>query len=248
MVIPRSTGPLRHLGGRGRRADELDELIDELFGDATDEGPGLFDALLVLGGLAIVAWATLTSAGGLWIVIGGFALVLGLALPARGVVRVARRQRLLRSQRRAMTSGYVLEVSHPDTSALVAAYEHLLDVAPGSGVLLADRALEAAHRAVVDVATLLHGEPPLADAQVDYVRKRTAAIRDTTAQLRRANRAWSRAAQPAAAGPPLAERRRRAEAVARAREELEASDRLGSVHQLETVQELLRKEADGATD
>ena len=56
VVVPRTPGFLRLLDDAGAaRGDDLDVMIDEVFGPSTDEGPGLFDVVLVLGGLALVA-------------------------------------------------------------------------------------------------------------------------------------------------------------------------------------------------
>ena len=45
VIVPRRPGPLRQYQPRSPRPrDELDELIDELFGPTTNEKPGRFDA------------------------------------------------------------------------------------------------------------------------------------------------------------------------------------------------------------
>src|SRR5215217_8285620 len=68
LVVPRHPGSLLRLDAVAT-ADELDQLIDEVFGPTTDERPGVFDAVLLVGGIALGAWGWLTNATG-WVVVG----------------------------------------------------------------------------------------------------------------------------------------------------------------------------------
>jgi hypothetical protein len=71
LVVPRTPGPLRPLDRSGPgQGDELDEIIEEVFGPTTDEGPGIFDVVLVAGGLALVAWSWISGGAGPWFAIG----------------------------------------------------------------------------------------------------------------------------------------------------------------------------------
>src|SRR6187431_1809141 len=82
VVVPRRPGPLRQLDGGDRAPDELDAVLDDLFGAPDTRGPSLTDAVLVGGGLAVaVAGAVLGSRPA--VVVGLVALALGLVLPAR---------------------------------------------------------------------------------------------------------------------------------------------------------------------
>jgi hypothetical protein len=91
VVVPTTPGPLRPVDAARRPdGDGLDEIIDEMFGPSTDEGPGLFDLALIAIGIGLVAWSWISGGGGPWFVIGIVVLVLGIALPACSVVRVAR--------------------------------------------------------------------------------------------------------------------------------------------------------------
>ena len=88
VVVPRRPGSLREYQPRSRRRrDELDDLIDELFGPTTDEKPGRFDAGLAVVGLSLAAWAIILGGPRVALWIGISAIVLGLALPARAVLR-----------------------------------------------------------------------------------------------------------------------------------------------------------------
>jgi hypothetical protein len=244
LVVPRSPGPLRPLERAVEPADELDEIIDEVFGPTTDEGPGLFDVALVIGGIALVALSWISGGGGPWFAIGISAIILGIALPARSVIRAARDRRMGARKRRALKSGYALDVSDAGVAALAGSYDALRHAAGLPGESAGPVAIEAGHAAVLEVVSLLGGRSPLTEEEREYVERRTRAIRDLTAQLVKANRARERARlrdQIDATEPARA----RASAVARAREELEATTGLGAVDELERLRAQLR--ADGGT-
>lgn len=244
VVVPRRTGPLADVDAAGRPADELDTAIDEMFGETTDERPGTFDAVLVVGGGGVAAWALLTSAQGPLLFIGIVTALLGIALPARSLARAARRKRQMGRRRSAIGDGLPLDVAHPATRSLAEAYETCLQAAQ-PGVPHADEAADAAHLAVVEVASLLRGGQPVTEEEVDYVRKRTKAIKHVTVQLVRAHRAWVEAQMDASIHITQVDRQR-ATAVTLAREELESTTGLGSLDRLSEVKASLVGEADDA--
>ena len=240
VVVPRTPGPLRLLDDAGAaRGDDLDVMIDEVFGPSTDEGPGLFDVVLVLGGLALVAWSWLSGGAGPWFIIGVTAIVLGVALPARSLVRATRERRIVRRQRRVLRAGHALDASDATVGALVGSYDSLQHAATLPGVPVGSAAVEAGHAALLEVASLLDGRPPLSDEEREYVERRTKAIRDLTAQIVRGSRAWQRARMRDDTDVTEGARERAA-AVARAREELEAGTGVGAVDELERLRTHLR--------
>jgi hypothetical protein len=243
VVVPRQPGslvPLR-VGETGPK-DDLDELVDEVFGPSTDERPGLFDALLLVGGGIVLAWAILSGAA-VWIAaVAAVAMVLGLALPARSLVRRSRAAAASRRVRAAERRGYVLDITAGPTLGLARAYDDAVAAAGLPGSVYSGRALDAAHLAVVEVATLLKGDPPEGPAQDEYVTRRTAAIRALVGELMAANQRWLE--ERAATEAEEEDRRRRwVEAVTRARDELQAEDRMGSLAQLERITTRLSGEA-----
>ena len=245
VVVPRTTGPLTDVDATGRSADELDAAIDEVFGETTDERPGSFDAALVVGGGSVAAWALLTSAQGPLLFLGIVTALLGVALPARSLARAGRRRRQMSKRRRAIGDGLPLDATHPATEALVAAYASCLQAAGEPGVPHADEAADAAHLAVVEVASLLAGRRPVAAAETEYVEKRTKAIRHLTLQLQRAHRTWVEARMDTSIHATPADRQW-ATAVTQAREELESTTGLGSLDRLSGVGASLEREADDA--
>lgn len=242
MVIPRRPGPLREVDEQGRPPDDLDELVDELFGPSPDERPGLFDAVLFVGGLGLLGWCLLAGASVLLAVVAIVAIALGAALPARGMLAGIRRREEARRRRRAIGNGQLLDVSDRATNELARAYGECVEASVLPGVGSADEAVAAAHQAVLEVATLLDGGRPIAAAQRRYVTARTAAIEEVTDALLAAHRRWldeqAREAQAASE-----EVRERATAIAQARDELELADEVGALRQLHGLAHRLKEDA-----
>jgi hypothetical protein len=243
VVVPREVGPVVPLqqGAAGSK-DELDALVDDVFGPSTDERPGPFDLLLLVVGAVLLAWAVLAGAAAWVVIVAVAAIVLGMALPARSLVRryrgVAASRRLHSAERR----GYVLDVTSGSTAELLRAHEALGEVTGLPGSVYSGRALDAAHLALVEVATLLAGAPPDGPAQDEYVARRTAALAALTRQLAEAHLRW-RADRAAEAAVEAERRGRWVAAVTQARDELQAEDRYGSLAQLERLTARLSREA-----
>jgi hypothetical protein len=243
VVVPREVGPVVPLktGASGPR-DDLDELVDDVFGPSTDERPGPFDLLLVIAGAIVLAWAVLTGAATWLVVVAVVAIVLGLALPARSLVRRYRGAAVSRRMRSAGRRGYVLDVTAGSTAELLGAHGELDAAAALPGSVYGERALDAAHEALVEVASLLEGAPPTVPAQDEYVAKRTRAIATLARQLRDAHTTWLAGRAETAAEE--AERRERwVTAVTQARDELQAEDRQGSLARLARLTTRLDREA-----
>lgn len=244
VVVPRSPGPLYPLdAGRRPEGDELDEIIEDVFGPTTDERPGAFDVALIIVGVGLIAWSWI-SGGGFWLVLGLVVLVLGVALPARSLVQAGRSRRVARREQQILAGRRALDISDPTVGLLADSYDTLLDAAQRPDVRAGTEAIEAGHAAIQDVASLLEGGTPLSDAERRYVERRTKAIRDLAAQLIRTSRAGRRASIRDDAGT-AAEIRRRA-AVARARVELEATTGVGAVEDMERLR--ARLQVDGPAD
>lgn len=246
VVVPRGVGPLIDVDSKRLTEDDLDAAIDEIFGETTDQRPGRLDAALVIVGVAVSAWALLTSAQGPHLFFGILATLLGIALPARSLARSTRQRRLMGKRRKAIGDGIPLDASYPATQTLVAAYSACLSAAAQLGTPHADEAVDAAHLALVEAASLLAGRRPVGTEETEYVGKRTRAIQGVTLLLEQAHhaRVESRTAISINATPGD---RQWATAVIKAREELESTTGLGSLDVLADLASSLEREADDAS-
>jgi len=241
LVVPPDPGPLRSLVRPARDRDELDDLVDDLFGEPSDERPGVFDIGLVVAGVAGIAWSILGSGIGP-LVLGVVLLALGLALPAQRMARSVGERRRRAERRRTIGDGTLLDVTDPEVARLTSAYAALLPLREEPRAPLAGPAVTAAHLALMEVATLLEGQPPSDDAGRGYVRRRAEAIERTTGRLRDGIAA-ALAADAAVTAPDDSAARIWAAARLRAREDLEQVHRIGSVDQLASLSERLERTA-----
>jgi hypothetical protein len=183
LVVPARPGPLVRLRDLERGRDELDELIDDVFGEADDRGPGPVDAVLVVGGLGAIIGGQAASLPTAVTVCGAAALGLGAVLPLRSLWRrvgSARRSSRLRSL---LGDGLLLRTDHPAIEQLIAVHERLLSVAAPLAKGPQARVHDVAHAALLEVASLLGGRAPGAQVEVDYVGARTQALKTLAATV-----------------------------------------------------------------
>ena len=245
VAVPRRPSLLREYEAAPRRQrDELDEFIDELFGATIEEQPGRFDALLVIVGLVLIAWAAILGgpAPALWLGIAG--IVLGVALPLRALLRRYGSSRSGGLRRRLLDGGLLLDASHPATIALIDAYAHLIQMSCLQGTGDPKRAVTAGHMAVVETATYLDGRPPESPAKIRFVNVRTEAIEALSRQMMRSHDRW---AARTAMAPTNVDGARVDPAGKSQFEPLNALSRSGAVSELEKLNDQLRREtADAA--
>jgi hypothetical protein len=172
LVVPHRPGPLIELPPE-RRRDEIDDVLDELFGEAPRDAPGAFDVVLVAGGAAL-AVAALVAGLPAWLLgLGVVCAAFGLILPLHHVWTRIVRARSLRRVREVMGQGTLLDAAHSETRRLTRAYRRVERSAADG---LAGDALESAHLALLEVAGLLRGRPPESPAEREYIAERAAAI------------------------------------------------------------------------
>lgn len=87
VVVPARPGPLVALRDLDRGRDDLDELIDEVFVESDDRGPGPVDAVLVVGGAGAIIAGRAASLPTVVTVCGAVAVALGAVLPVRSLWR-----------------------------------------------------------------------------------------------------------------------------------------------------------------
>ena len=185
VLVPRSPGLLIDLAPAVAERDDLDDVLDELFGEAPTEGPGVADIALVVVGLAGLAFG-LTGLLDTWAtVLGALALLLGLVLPVRALAAGVSRRRAARELSAALDSGTPLDTSDERVVSLVEAYSALLAETDLDGPSRGD-SRDLAHQTVLEVATLLRGRRPEGEAEGGFVRSRTRALHGLTSDLARA--------------------------------------------------------------
>lgn len=183
VVVPARPGPLVRLAELAGRRDEIDVVLDDVFGAPDEGGAGPLDAVLLLTGAAGVI-AGLASLAPMWVLVAGAVVfALGAILPLRTFWRRAADARRGARLRSMVGDGTLLRADHPAVVALVVAHDRCADDAT---VLPAWRRLQVdsvAHGAVAEVATLLAGRSPTVDAEVRYVVARTSALDALSAAL-----------------------------------------------------------------
>lgn len=205
VVVPDRPGPLRRLPGT-RTPDEVDDLLDELFGPADDGGPGVADAVLATGGGAAVVTGLVVSAP-VVLGLGVGAVVLGSILPARSLYRQVRSRRLAARRAEVLGAGTPLRVSSGPVAALVDAHDALFARAGADPDAVGPEARAAAHAAVADVAAVLGGAAPVGVEEVGFVTERADALAALVASLP-AGGGGSAVAGGASDGDPAQEGRR----------------------------------------
>ena len=182
LVVPRRPGPLVSLAPAVAERDDLDDLIDDLFGEAPTDGPGAADVVLAVGGLVLILLARLDVLASWAYVAGGAGVALSLVLPVRALVSGARRRRESRSVAATLDSGTPLALGDPLTAELADAYSALLVESTAAGAP-GDDARELAHQTVLEAASLLRGRTPQGEAEREFVRTRTRALRGLARDL-----------------------------------------------------------------
>jgi hypothetical protein len=163
--------------------DEVDQIVQDVFGDPITDKPGRLDVVLVVIGIAVIAWALLALQSVVLAAIGVVVLLLGLAVPLSNVRR-SRRQRQTAAQRsKLMASGTPLDVSQLPVALLLREYEDLVSITAGSTSTEVKDALLAGHAALLEVAWLLQGHAPTTPAEVEYINKRTEAVHNLVRTL-----------------------------------------------------------------
>lgn len=166
VLVPRSPGPL---GGPGmREADEVDQVVDDLFG-VDDRGPTVWDAVLVAAGAGLVAWTGLFDGPSPAAVFGAAMLALGLILPIREAARWTRRR--VETRR-----GLPLSIEPEEGAQLVCAAMAAREVSQRFGSTVANEVLSESHAALLDVASLTEGRSTWTAGERAYAVERIGAL------------------------------------------------------------------------
>jgi hypothetical protein len=158
-----------------RQRDDLDDMMDDLFGKPIPQKPGPLDAALSIGGVALILAGALFRLGAGLLAAGVICLILGLSLPATNLWRLANRKRAAERLRSTLRQGEPLNLNDPTMQRLASGYMQLQEMRP-LGDPLAEQALEASHEALLEVSSLLNGHPPRGAAELEYVARRADAV------------------------------------------------------------------------
>ena len=181
--MPARPGPLVRLGDLERGRDELEELLDDVFGEPDERGPGPVDAVLVVGGLGAIIGGQAASLPTVVTVCGAAAVGLGAVLPLRSLWRRLGSARRASRFRSLLGDGVLLRTDHASLEQLLAAHRRLLSLTAPLAPAPRARVHDVAHAALVEVASLLGGRTPGAQVEVDYVAARTRALEDLAATV-----------------------------------------------------------------
>jgi hypothetical protein len=161
----------------------MDDVLDDVFGQPDDRGPGPIDGVLVVGGLGAIIGGQVASWPSVVTVAGAAALALGAVLPLRSAwhrIASTRRSRRLTAL---LGDGVLLRTDDPGIGQLLDANERLLSTTSKLSPGPRGRVRDVAHAAVLEVATLLGGRLPSAGEVVDYVAARTHALEELAAAV-----------------------------------------------------------------
>src|SRR4051794_30137058 len=188
MLVPPAPARLVPIDQRPtRERDDLDELVDDLLGEPADVAPGRFDIALVAAGAAVLVWWLIAAQSAAILLLGIGLIVLGLVLPLRNLRRRFSQRAAARKQATLTARQQLLDASDPAVRDFTDAYGELVPASELPGVTYGAEALAAGYLAVTEVTSLLGGQSPVSQAQIDYIAKRTEAIRGLAQELRHAH-------------------------------------------------------------
>ena len=242
MLVPLAPGRLVPIDQRSERPrDDLDEMVDELFGEPADVSPGPLDAVLVVLGTAILAWWLITGQSAVVFILGVGVLLLGLVIPVRTVRQRLQQRRVARKQHALVASHQVLDATDPVVNDLTTAYAELVAASKLPATAHGSEALAAGYLAITEVTSLLDGRSPIVPEEIEYIKKRTAAVRGLAKELEQSHTASVDSERQRIAQDEQ-ERKLRASAGATVREDLDAYDRSDSLDRLGTLTQRVRAE------
>ncbi len=160
----------------GRNRDEVDEILDEVFGQPDERGPSAADAVLLAGGGAAIVAGQVADLPGAVTVIGACAVAFGAILPIRSLWRRSAARRRAARVRAAIGDGTIVRTSNPVVQRLIAAHDRVVEQSATLAHVPSRRVADVAHAAMLEVATLLGGRSPVVPEEVGYVVARVDAL------------------------------------------------------------------------
>lgn len=158
-----------------RPRNEVDIVLDDMFGEVDSEGPGPTDALLIGGGACAAAAALIAGWPAAVLGAGLASIGIGSILPIRSTIRRGKKLAQGRKVRKLIGDGQLLDASVVPTRQLASKHNAVID-AVDPDTALGVRVRSIAHGLVEEVASLLEGHPPASAGQERYVAERVAAL------------------------------------------------------------------------
>lgn len=181
VYVPRQPGPLISTSALAQRSDEIDDVLDDVFGRDDDSGPSATDAILVATGAGAIGVGQLADLAPAVTIVGVGLIGLGAILPIRSGFRRMKNRNHRSRTAAVIGDGIPLRQDDP----ILARIAHLHDqVSERSKRLVPDvqlRFVSVAHSLIEEVATLLKGELPVGRAEVEYVKAREEALMELAA-------------------------------------------------------------------
>lgn len=203
VLVPSRPGRVVPVGATpATAADDIDLLLDDLFGEDDGRPPSLADYLLVGAGACGVAAALLLDLPGVVLVAAAAMLAIGAILPLRSLGRAVTGRLHRRRATELSGDGMVLRTGSAPVRRLLAGFERLATVADAQRGPLTAEAFAAGHALVREVAVLLAGRDPAHD-ELAFVAVRAAEVEALIGEL--ARNGGTDAAQRAARRAALAE-------------------------------------------
>lgn len=181
VYVPRQPGVLISIPVPAKRSDEIDEVLDDVFGEDDDSGPSATDALLVAAGAGAIGVGQLAHLAPAVTVIGVGLIGLGAILPIRSGARRMRHRRHRSRTAAVIGDGIALRQDDPTLARIAQMHDQIHEASKRLMPDIQVRFASVAHALVEEVATLLAGELPVGSVEVEYVKVRAQALAELAA-------------------------------------------------------------------
>lgn len=181
VYVPGQPGPLISIPVSAQGSDEIDDVLDDVFGEDDDSGPGATDALLVAAGAGAIGVGQLTHLAPAVTVVGVGLVGLGAILPIRSVARRMKDRKHRSRVAAVIGDGIAFRQDQPTLARIAQLHDQILLSSKRLVPNVQERFDSVAHSLVEEVATLLEGQLPVGAAETEYVDARAKALTELAA-------------------------------------------------------------------
>jgi len=183
VYVPRKPGPLIAIPAPIKRSDDIDEVLDDLFGEDDDSGPSATDAVLVAAGAGAIGVGQLADLAPAVTVVGVGLVGLGAILPIRSATRRMKHRRHRFRTAAVIGGGIALRQDDPILARISQLHDQIRERSKRLVPDVQARFVSVAHSLVEEVATLLEGGLPVGAAEIEYVEARAEALTELAATV-----------------------------------------------------------------